>query len=238
MQAGLQTNLQLVTAHYVNLAVAAQEDHQIIVVPKCQTVISYMEPLCCFHFKPHPQYDTGIFKDRSKVLFDMNRFTLKLKWCKDLGRRLFNIRQFWTNESILMDGGDNVDAAAMNPCPTPPRVIQEKIEPRFFAGAVLDDGAQNLYSWYPKLEVVGIRRARLHTRWIIPKGDVERPLGWKFPMSDQRTFKIGRVTLVDGQPQKVEFKELYFHRRPHLLVFHAKPAYDSEELYDNQGNVL
>ena len=79
-----------------------------------------------------------------------------------------------------------------------------------------------------------MRSARLHTRWIVPKAEIERPIGFKFPMLDQRTWKLGRVELTDGTVHKLDFQDIYFHRRPHFLVFHAKPAYDDDDYYDNK----
>ncbi len=53
-------------------------------------------------------------------------------------------------------------------------------------------------------------------------------------MMDQKTYKLGRVTLVDGVPQKIDFQDHEFHRRPHFLVFHAKPAYDDDAMFENK----
>ena len=53
-------------------------------------------------------------------------------------------------------------------------------------------------------------------------------------MIDQRTFKLGRVTLVDGVQQTLSFSDHYFHRRPHFLVFHAKLAYDDDDMWENR----
>ena len=88
----LKETRDLVLAQAQALAVAAEGVHREIVVPRCQTTVTYTEPLACFHFKPHLEYSTGVFKNRSNVLFDMDRFRLRFKWCKNLSRRLFNTR--------------------------------------------------------------------------------------------------------------------------------------------------
>lgn len=68
----------------------------------------------------------------------------------------------------------------------------------------LRDNAQNenvvddRYMWYPRLDVVGVKSAKLHTRWIVPKQKVPMPIGFKFPTISNRTFKLGRANLVDG----------------------------------------
>ena len=88
----LEETRDLVLAQAQVLVDATEGVHREIVVPRCQTTVTYTEPLACFHFKPHLEYSTGVFKNRSNVLFDMDRFRLRFKWCKNLSRRLFNTR--------------------------------------------------------------------------------------------------------------------------------------------------
>ncbi len=209
---------------------AAAPGYSEVVVPRCTTEISYMEPLSCFHFKPHPEYNTGVFKNRSKVLFDMDEFRLRFRWCKNLSRRLFNTRQCTQDPRYVGDEEEAKGNAATHPTVFSPSVLQEIIAPR----TNLDNGAAVYQYWYPRLEIIGVKSAYLHTRWIVPKAGIQRPIGFKFPMLGQRTWKLGRVELTDGTQHKLDFKDIYFHRRPHFLVFHAKPAYDDDEYYDNK----
>ena len=112
-----------------------------------------------------------------------------------------------------------------------PGVYSEWYNPRV---GLVDHATNARHEFWPRLQVVKVKSARLHTRWIIPREDIPRPIGFKFPMVDQRTFKLGRLTLADGVQQTLDFKDVYFNRRPHFLVFHARIAYDDDNLYVNK----
>ena len=91
-------------------------------------------------------------------------------------------------EAAAAGGGGGAAPPFIRPTVFPPSVLIEKIAPR----TTINDGANVYAYWFPRLEV-GVRSARLHTRWIIPKEDIERPIGFKFPLLDQTTWKLGRV---------------------------------------------
>ena len=68
----LEETRDLVLARARVLITAAVQAPREIVVPRCQTTVTYTEPLACFAFKPHLEYNTGVFQNRSNVLFDMD----------------------------------------------------------------------------------------------------------------------------------------------------------------------
>ena len=53
----------------------------------------------------------------------MDQFRLKLKWCKNLSRRLFNVRQCRQEPTIVSDTEEAKNNAAVNPDVFPAAVL-------------------------------------------------------------------------------------------------------------------